>query len=93
MNRMNPTIPPTICQSCGMPLQNPADCGTNKDTTKSKEYCRFCYQGGTFTDEGITMQEKIKKNIRIAVTMGFPEEKARAMATTTIPTLRRWKHE
>lgn len=82
-----------ICQSCGMPLQHdPNKGGTNSDKTISKKYCSFCFQNGTFTDEGCTLQEKIDKNIRLAVSkMNIPEDKARAMAEMVIPTLERWK--
>ena len=79
-----------ICQSCGMPLEKEEFLGTNKDQSKNKDYCLFCYKDGKFTDEGISMEEKIKKNIRIAVQMGIPEEKAREMAQNTIPNLKRW---
>ena len=62
----NPSI---ICQSCGMPLdKDPNQGGTNSDQSRSDQYCSFCFQDGKFTDEGITLQEKIDKNIRMAVT-------------------------
>jgi hypothetical protein len=80
-----------ICQSCGMPLQKDEFHGTNSDSSKSDEYCCFCYQEGRFTDEGITMEEKIEKNIQIAVKMGMPEDKAKEMANSTIPKLKRWQ--
>ncbi len=39
-----------ICQSCGMPLEkDPAGGGTEADGSKSRKYCGYCYQGGTFT--------------------------------------------
>lgn len=79
-----------ICQSCGMPMDE-KDFGTNKDETKNNEYCHFCYKNGKFTDEGITMGEKIKKNIQIAKSMGIPEDKAKALAESTIPKLKRWR--
>lgn len=80
-----------LCQSCGMPLQSEDDFGTNENGGRNLDYCRFCFQRGRFTDEGITMEEKIKKNIEIAKRMGMSEETARTMATTTIPHLKRWK--
>ena len=80
-----------ICQSCGMPMQKNEDFGTNIDGSKNKEYCHFCYKEGRFTDEGITMEEKIKKNIEIATKMGMAEEKSREMANNIIPKLKRWK--
>ena len=80
-----------ICQSCGMPLEKEEHQGTNTDGSKNNEYCCFCYQKGKFTDEGITMEEKIEKNIQIAVKMGIPEDKATELANSTIPKLKRWQ--
>ena len=67
----------TICQSCGMPLRRKEDFGTNRDGSKSKEYCFHCYQKGRFLDEGITLQEKIDKNVKFGVMMGMKEAEAR----------------
>jgi hypothetical protein len=81
-----------ICQSCGMPMQKDEDFGTNVSGTKNGEYCHFCYQDGSFTDEGITMEQKIDKLVEIAVSqMQIPKEKARAMAEDLIPKLARWR--
>lgn len=82
-----------ICQSCGMPLdKDPDNGGTNIDKSKSEKYCSFCYQYGKFVDAGITLREKIEKNVQIAVTkMGIPEGKARQIAEGIIPHLERWK--
>lgn len=86
-NKMN------ICQSCGMPLdKDPNQGGTNADKSRSDKYCSFCYQDGQFLDEGITLKEKIEKNIQIAVIqMNMPESKAREMAESVLPNLERWK--
>lgn len=81
-----------ICQSCGMPIDKNESKGTNADGSKSEEYCKFCYQKGKFTDEGISLKDKIEKNIQIAVKMGMPEEKAKRMANETLPNLKRWKN-
>ena len=82
-----------ICQSCGMPLnKDPKNGGTNADNSKSTKYCSFCYKYGKFTDEGITLQQKMEKNIQIAVSvMNMPEDAARKMAESIIPNLERWK--
>jgi hypothetical protein len=81
-----------ICQSCGMPMRKDADFGTNADGTKNGEYCNFCLKDGRFTDEGITMDQKINKLVNIAVSkMNIPEPKARAEAIELIPTLKRWR--
>jgi hypothetical protein len=82
-----------ICQSCGMPLdKDPNTGGTNADNSKSKTYCSFCFKDGKFIDEGISLQEKIEKNIQIAVSrLNIPESKAREMAENILPKLKRWK--
>ena len=82
-----------ICQSCGIPLESdPKKGGTNADQSKSEKYCGFCYQDGKFPDEGITLKEKIEKNISIAVMkMNIPENIAREMAERILPGLERWK--
>ncbi len=80
-----------ICQSCGMPLIDDDEFGTNADGTKNEEYCNFCFQKGAFTDEGITLEQKIEKNVKFACEMGVSEEEARELANELIPKLRRWK--
>ncbi len=87
MEKFNP-----ICQSCGMPLdKDPQKGGTNEDQSKSDTYCSFCYKDGKFLDGEISLHDKIEKNVQIAVIkMGIPEEKAREMAVSIIPKLKRW---
>ncbi len=82
-----------ICQSCGMPLQKEEDFGTNASGSKSEEYCFHCFQNGKFLDEGITLQEKINKNVKFAVQIGMSEHEARKMASNVLPELKRWKKE
>ena len=82
-----------ICQSCGMPLdKDPNKGGTNADKSKSDTYCSFCFKDGAFIDEGISLQEKIEKNVQIAVTkLNIPEHEARDMAEKVLPNLKHWK--
>lgn len=84
---------PSICQSCSMPLRIDADFGTNADGSKNKEYCHFCFQDGKFTDEGITMAEKIDKLVGKAKEMNIPEAAARGMAESVLPHLKRWARQ
>jgi len=89
MNIVNKKI---ICQSCGMPMKKEQDLGTEEDGSLSEEYCRFCYDNGKFTDEGITIEEKIEKLVELGVNqLGMTEEQARTLAETTLPHLKRWK--
>lgn len=80
-----------ICQSCGMPLRKEEDLGTEDDGSTSEEYCFHCFQGGKFLDEGISLQEKIEKNVKFGVQMGMPEGMARQMCETLLPQLKRWR--
>ena len=80
------------CQSCGMPMKSDEMFGTNEDGSKNSEYCMFCYKDGKFTFEG-SFEEFVEKQVRIAMEkMNLPEEKAREMASTMLPNLKRWKN-
>ena len=74
-----------------MPMKQNEDFGTNRDGSKNKKYCKFCFKEGQFTDKGITLVQKIEKNILIAKEMGIPEDQAQQMAEKDIPTLKRWQ--
>ena len=80
-----------ICQSCGMPMKENSDFGTNKEDTPNHEYCRYCIKDGEFTSD-MSMEDFIEKQVKIATTqMNIPEEKAREFAEKKIPALSRWK--
>ena len=74
-----------------MPLRKDEDFGTNAGGSKSEEYCFHCFQNGEFLDEGITLQDKIDKNVKFAVQMGMSEAEARKMASDVLSQLKRWK--
>lgn len=80
-----------ICQSCSMPLRSDKDFGTNADSSKNKDYCHFCFKEGKFTDEGMSMEQKIEKMVGMAKQMNIPEDKAREMAQNILPKLKRWQ--
>jgi hypothetical protein len=46
-----------VCQSCGMPLKEDKDRGTEKDLSLSHKYCQFCYKNGEFTYPNVTLEE------------------------------------
>ena len=55
------------CQSCGMPLINNQEGdnrGTNKDGSKSPEYCNACYRGGDFVEPDITLEQMEQRGIK-----------------------------
>jgi hypothetical protein len=74
-----------------MPLRTEGDLGTNPDGSRNKDYCHFCFKEGKFTDEGISMEQKIEKMVSMAKQMNIPEDNARKMAQNILPTLKRWQ--
>ncbi len=79
-----------ICQSCGMPMDDPKDYGTNEDLTPNQEYCTYCFQTGEFTSD-TSMEEMIEICIPHMVKEGIEESAARSIITNLLPTLKRWK--
>ncbi len=78
-----------FCQSCAMPMTD-EDFGTEKDGSKSEEYCKYCYQNGEFTSD-ITMEEMIDFCVpKTAEATGMSEEEARKMSEEFFPQLKRW---
>ena len=49
--------PKLICQSCTMPLDDINNRGTEKDGSKSIEYCKYCYKDGSFINPEMTYGE------------------------------------
>jgi hypothetical protein len=81
-----------FCQSCGMPMSEPVHFGTEKDGSKSEEYCSYCYQNGAFIDESITLEEMIEFSAQKIDEAGImPYSEARKMTGEFLPELKRWK--
>ncbi len=80
----------TFCQSCSMPIFEDALKGTKADGSRSDEFCTYCYQKGTFTQD-VTMTEMIEICVPHMVKSGMPEKEARTLLKTTLPNLARWK--
>lgn len=49
-------VPKHFCQSCSMPIDNAADKGTEKNGTKSEDYCKYCYANGSFINPSLTLE-------------------------------------
>lgn len=80
------------CQCCGMPMGDTNELyGTEQDGSKSKDYCKYCYENGAFTSD-CTMEEMIEFCVPVMVkeNPGMSEDKAREMMTQYFPTLKRW---
>lgn len=80
-----------MCQSCGMPLKQDSDKGTEADGTKCQKYCVHCYQKGDFTWRDATAHQMQVYSMGILTKeKHWPGFLAR-MATNGIPKLERWR--
>ena len=89
---------PLFCQSCGMPLMNNEDCGTNADGSINFDYCQYCYKDGRFLQE-CTMDgmiehcaqfvDEVNKNMPKPVT----KEEYKRMMQGFFPMLKRWRRQ
>jgi NAD-dependent SIR2 family protein deacetylase len=79
------------CQSCGMPLSSEKLLGSEKDGSKSAEYCLYCYENGAFTAPDITMEQMIEVCVPHMTAYGMKEEEARNLMNNALPQLKRWK--
>lgn len=88
--------PPAICQSCGMPMYEDSEKGTEGDGSRAEEYCTYCYQGGKFLQD-VTMEEMAEHNLQFldqwneSAGLHLTEEEARESLLQFLPSLGRWK--
>ena len=81
-----------FCQRCAMPMEKPADFGTNADGSKNEDYCCYCYENGGFFYPEATMSEVIEGCLPHVVPDVFAdEETAKAAMHKHFPTLKCWK--
>jgi radical SAM superfamily enzyme len=79
-----------FCQSCSMPLDKPEMMGTEKNGTKSKEYCIYCYQNGAFMNPGMTLNE-MKTLVKTQMEKMKIDTGIINMAVSSLPNLKRWR--
>ena len=86
-----------ICQSCGMPLQQDVDFGTNADGSWNDDYCVHCYGAGAFTRPEITVGEMVELNLEFLDHFNaeqgsnYTPEEARKELIPFLSSLKRWK--
>lgn len=80
----------TFFQSCSMPLDKPELLGTEKDGSKSQEYCAYCYQNGAFINPDMTLPEMktlVKEQMKkMKIETGIIDR-----AVNSLPDLKRWR--
>lgn len=83
-----------FCQSCGMPMKEEKDFGTEVGGGKNCENCTYCYQEGKYTVEASNPEEFIMKVKAKMGEMGMPVEEIEqscAMMAPVLPSLKRWQ--
>ena len=82
--------PEPRCQSCGLPLDEETDYGSEADGTQSEEYCTWCYLDGSFTGEE-SLDAFIEHSAPyMAYAAGITEGVAVSYLAVVGPTLGRW---
>ncbi|MBP2133486.1 hypothetical protein J2128_001440 [Methanomicrobium sp. W14] len=82
-----------ICQSCGMPMKNHDDFGTEKSGGKSQYFCTYCYMRGKFIEPEMTAEEMIESCAKKYEKLGImPYKQAYEINLRIIPGLKRWRH-
>jgi AraC family transcriptional regulator len=76
-----------ICQSCGMPLQELSQFGTDENGFKIEDYCAYCFKDGKFTSD-VTMDGMIE--ICLKYIQGNKQEEAVTHLRQKLPNLKRW---
>jgi hypothetical protein len=79
-----------LCQSCGIPLDTEALKGTEKNGSTNKEYCKFCYDKGGFTNPNLSLDE-LQETVEIQMKkLKLPDDSIQD-ALNILPNLNRWK--
>jgi hypothetical protein len=82
-----------ICQSCGFPMREEKNHGTNADGSMNEDYCAMCYRDGKFIHPEMTLEQFIEHAAKEwsdsdpSTTYG----QAKEYLEKTLPTLKRWK--
>lgn len=81
-----------ICQSCGMPMQEEDQFGTELNDTKNDDYCCYCYQKGKFVQD-CTMEQMAEFCAKFEVEGGRCKtlDEAKEQLMNYFPQLKRWK--
>jgi hypothetical protein len=83
-------ILPTLCQSCGIPLDTDQLKGTRTNGLKTDEYCKFCYKAGAYLEPHMTFNN-MKETVETQMKKLQLSESLIQDAVNILPTLNRWK--
>jgi len=75
-----------------MPLDDENLLGTEKDGSKTHEYCAYCYHQGSFINPDMTLEDMRSVVKNILQEKKFPEQIIE-FALKQLPDLKRWKQQ
>jgi len=73
-----------------MPLSSPELSGTEKDGSRKKYYCKYCYQNGQFTQPNLTLEE-MKTNVKTRMEAVHIDPDLIDLTVSSLPNLKRWR--
>lgn len=79
-----------ICNSCAMPMKDEKEFATEKDGSKNKDYCIYCYKEGNFTYPNLTLDQMLSHLDEVMTEHNMPEEMKNEIKSI-LPKLKRWK--
>ena len=86
-------MPEHFCQSCGMPIMDPAIQGTEADGSPSPDYCTWCYRDGAYTYE-TDLDNMIEGCAPYMMEhTGMTRDEAVSLMGAMLPNLKRWRRE
>ena len=74
-----------------MPIDNIADRGSEKDGSKSSEYCKYCYQNGALINPNMAFEEMKSLVITQMKKMNLPPATIEK-SVKSLPDLKRWRN-
>ncbi len=81
-----------LCQSCGLPLVEGRNAGTNADGSPSRDFCIYCFQDGEFTRPEMTRDEMCDIIAGYwSDAAGLPRAEAQCRAAPLVAELKRWR--
>ncbi|WP_317393004.1 zinc ribbon domain-containing protein [Slackia piriformis] len=76
-----------------MMFTGPDQLGHKSDGAETQDYCRWCYEGGSYVCE-MTMDDMIEECApRMADAMGWSVDESASLLGAVLPTLERWKEQ
>ena len=73
-----------------MPLNKEEVKGTEKNGLKTDDYCKYCYENGTFKNPEMNLED-MKKNVQNQMKKMQLHENVIQKAVNILPVLKRWK--